>query len=242
MPALLEVRDAVGGYGETQVLHGLDLTVEHGQAIGLVGPNGHGKSTLLNHISGLRRLRSGSIVFDDHDITHASSAEIVERGFIQVPQGNQLFSECSVQENLELGSYPKRARAGRKQNLELVFELFPKLAQRRRQLAHTLSGGERQMLAVGVGLMSQPRLLVLDEPTLGLAPSIKSELFQRMLRMQEETDLTLVVIDGDLSFVLGLTRRWSAVLSGRVVAEGESSAADAKQSIIKLMFGEGAHA
>lgn len=236
MTALLEVRDAVGGYGETLVLKGLDLTVGEGESVGLVGPNGHGKTTLLAHISGLLRLRSGGIAFAGEDITHASSAAIVQAGFIQVPQGSTLFPECTVAENLELGAYPRRARAGRRRNLEQVYGLFPRLAERRGQLTRTLSGGERQMLAIGVGLMCEPRLLVLDEPTLGLAPSIKGELARQIAEIRA-AGTSLLLIDGDLTFVLGLTDRWDGVESGRVVRSGSSSSASAKEDIVQLMFG-----
>lgn len=236
MTALLEVVDAVGGYGETTVLHSLSLTVDEGESVGLVGPNGHGKTTLLSHISGLLRLTSGSITFAGEDITRASSASIVERGFIHVPQGNLLFPHCSVAENLELGSYPRRARATRRANLERVYELFPRLAERRAQLSRTLSGGERQMLAIGVGLMSDPRLLVLDEPTLGLAPSIKNELARRIADVRA-AGTSLLLIDGDLTFVLGLTDRWEGVESGRVVMSGSSASQRAQDEIVELMFG-----
>jgi branched-chain amino acid transport system ATP-binding protein len=236
MTALLTVSDAIGGYGETTVLHTLNLSIDEGEAVGLVGPNGHGKTTLLNHISGLLRLESGSITFAGNDISRASTAEIVEAGFIHVAQGSRLFPECTVEENLQLGSYPRRARSKRKENLERVFELFPRLLERRTQLSRTLSGGERQMLAIGVGLMSQPRLLVLDEPTLGLAPSIKLEL-ARQIGVIREQGMSLLVIDGDLSFVLGLTDRWDGVESGRVVMSGSSHSESAESEIVDLMFG-----
>ncbi len=236
MSALLEVEDAVGGCGETIVLHGLSLSLDEGESVGLVGPNGHGKTTLLSHLSGLLRLRSGSARFAGRDITRASSAAIVDAGLIQVPQGGTAFPDCTVAENLELGAYARHARAGRRTNLERVYALFPRLAERRTQLARTLSGGERQMLAIGVGLMSVPRLLVLDEPTLGLAPSIKGELSRGIAGIREE-GTSLLLIDGDLSFVLGLTDRWLGVESGRVVLSGSSRSETAAEEVVHLMFG-----
>jgi branched-chain amino acid transport system ATP-binding protein len=237
MSELLKVVDAYGGYGETEVLHGISLEVDEGESVGIVGPNGHGKTTLLNHISGLRRLTSGQIVFGGTDITRASTAAIVEAGFIHVAQGSRLFPECTVIENLELGSYSRRARGRRAANLAHVLELFPRLAERRTQHSKTLSGGERQMLAIGVGIMSQPRLLVLDEPCLGLAPSIKLELARQVATLRAD-GTSLIVIDGDLQFVLGLTDRWVGVESGRVRAEGGSMDDDATERIVDLMFGK----
>lgn len=237
MTSLLSVEDAVGGYGETEVLHGISLKVAAGESVGLIGPNGHGKTTLLRHVSGLQRLKSGRIEFAGQDITRAGSAQIVEAGFIQVAQGNRLFPDCTVTENLSLGSYPKRARAKSVENLAMVLELFPRLAERRGQLCRTLSGGERQMLAIGIGLMGNPLLLVLDEPTLGLAPSIKIELAKRIQGIREQ-GTSLLVVDGDLTFVLGLTDRWEGVESGRVVLSGGSDDESAPQQIAQLMFGE----
>ena len=176
MSALLSLAGVRAGYGAVNVLHGISIDLEPGQSIGLFGPNGHGKTTLLHTISGLIRASAGRISFDGEDITKARAADIVARGLIHSPQGNTLFGEMAVAETLQLAAFTPRARKQRRQHLAEVYELFPRLQERGKQLARTLSGGERQMLSIGCALMCAPRLLMLDEPTLGLSPRLKEEL------------------------------------------------------------------
>jgi len=233
---LLEVRDLETGYGRTPVLHGVSLRLEEGVRVGLIGPNGHGKTTLMRAISGLLRPWAGDILLGGRSIARRSPAEIVAEGLIHVPQANALFPYMTVLENLELGAWPKRARAAKGETLEQVFRLFPRLRERRRQECRTLSGGERQMVSIGVGLMARPAILMLDEPTLGLSPKLKSEL-RDAIGAISETGVPLVLVEQDVSFMLSLTDRFYLVSEGRVAAE--FSAADALDhgKIMGMYFG-----
>ena len=197
---LLQISGLNAGYGQTQVLRNVSLDIPQRARVGLFGPNGHGKTTLLRAISGLLRPWSGHIAFSGTRVDGLRPGRIVELGIVQVPQGNTLFPRLTVGETLSLGSYARRARAGAKRNLDLVLTLFPRLAERRGQLCGTLSGGERQMLSIGLGVLTSPRLLILDEPTLGLAPRIKDELCEAIRRLSER-DLPLIVVEQDVEFL-----------------------------------------
>src|SRR5581483_11598761 len=166
--ALLDVRDLRAGYGETEVLRGIDLRIAQGEIVAVLGSNGVGKSTLNRTLSGVLRARGGSISFEGHDLSHERPQAIVARGLIHVPEGRRIFPNLSVRENLDLGSY-RRATERRAQNRERVYSIFPRLRQRSGQRAGTLSGGEQQMLAIGRGLMAEPKLMIMDEPSLGLS-------------------------------------------------------------------------
>ncbi|RDI54882.1 ABC transporter ATP-binding protein [Microvirga subterranea] len=182
---MLEVRSLRAGYGGTEVLRGLDLSVGAGEIVAVLGSNGVGKTTLNKVLSGVLRANEGEIRFDGKTLTGASSADIVEAGLIHVPEGRKIFPNMSVRENLELGSY-RRGRERRSANLERVFETFPRLRERSGQAAGTLSGGEQQMLAIGRGMMAEPRLLILDEPSLGLSPLLVEEMFTLIRRLNGE--------------------------------------------------------
>lgn len=182
---MLEVRSLRAGYGGTEVLRGLDLSVEAGEIVAVLGSNGVGKTTLNKVLSGVLRANDGDIRFDGKVLNGASSSAIVEAGLIHVPEGRKIFPNMSVRENLELGSY-RRGRERRSANLEWVFETFPRLRERVGQAAGTLSGGEQQMLAIGRGLMAEPRLLILDEPSLGLSPLLVEEMFGLIRRLNGE--------------------------------------------------------
>jgi branched-chain amino acid transport system ATP-binding protein len=192
MNVLLEVSGLSAGYGPVEVLHGVSLEVARGEIVALLGSNGAGKSTLSNTVCGLVSARSGAVRFDGQDITRAHYRRIVAAGLIQVPEGRRVFPNLSVLENLELGSFT-RARANRAHNLARVFGLFPRLAERKGQLAGTMSGGEQQMLAIGRGLMAEPRLLILDEPSLGLSPLLVEELFALIERLHADGQAVLLV-------------------------------------------------
>ena len=179
---MLEVRSLRAGYGGTEVLRGLDLSVGAGEIVAVLGSNGVGKTTLNKVLSGVLRANEGEIRFDGKTLTGASSADIVEAGLIHVPEGRKIFPNMSVRENLELGSY-RRGRDRRSTNLERVFDTFPRLRERSGQAAGTLSGGEQQMLAIGRGMMAEPRLLILDEPSLGLSPLLVEEMFALIRRL-----------------------------------------------------------
>ena len=232
----LEVERLVAGYGNVEVLHGISLAVGRGERVGLFGPNGHGKTTLLRAISALIRSRSGSISFGEDRIQTLTPGQIVERGLVHVPQGNTLFPRMTVLENLMLGAYPARAWPARRENLARVFALFPKLEQRQQQLCRTLSGGERQMVSIGIGLMGAPTLLMLDEPTLGLAPKIKDELAQAIGEIAA-SGVTMLMVDQDIELLLGVCQRLYFVENGQVSLETEEGAQIDRQQILEMYFG-----
>jgi branched-chain amino acid transport system ATP-binding protein len=233
---LLDVDGLVAGYGKATVVRELSFHVQPGEAIALLGPNGHGKTTTLSAVSGLIRATGGSIRFEDDDITRRSATEIVLRGLTQIPQGSRLFPGLTVDENLMLGGRLPRAKKHRPETLEMVRDLFPKLVQRRTQLVGTLSGGERQMVAIGMGLMAKPTLLILDEPTLGLAPRVRSEILAA-LREIRASGLSLVVADGDIDFLFELTDRWYLIELGRVVGSGDSANRPSQEEVMSMYVG-----
>jgi len=202
---MLEVRDLVAGYGLTRVLEGVSLEVKAGEIVAVLGSNGAGKTTLNMAISGLVRPRGGEIVFDGTPITGRTPAEIMGLGLIQVPEGRKIFPNLSVRENLELGSY-RRAKANRARNLERVFDAFPRLRERTVQAAGTLSGGEQQMLAIGRGMMAEPRLLILDEPSLGLSPLLVEEMFALIRRLHGE-GLSIMLVEQNVAQSLEIADR-----------------------------------
>lgn len=234
---LLQVTDLSVTLGDVQILHNVNIAVEDDGQIGLFGPNGHGKTTLLETISGLHRPSSGSITFEGEEIQTLSPGAIVDRGLIHVPQGNTLFPRMTVLENLQLGAYSKRTWSGRDMRVKEVFELFPRLAERSSQLCRTLSGGERQMLAVGVGLMGDAKLLMLDEPTLGLSPRLKNELREAISRIAN-TGVPFIVVEQDVEFLLGLAKRLYLIQDGRVALETTAGDSRLKHSeILDMYFG-----
>ena len=218
---LLEVRDLQAAYGRVTALWDVSFEVEEGQVVALLGSNGSGKTTTLRTISGLLPAVSGSVHFAGRDITHARSDQIVELGIIHVPEARQLWPRMSVGENLELGAYSPKARVKRADSLERVFGLFPRLRERRNQAAGTLSGGERQMCALGRGLMGLPRLLMLDEPSLGLAPRLVSEMFET-LRLLREQGLTVLLVEQNVHQALELADTGYVLETGRLVLSGPS--------------------
>ncbi|CDX54098.1 High-affinity branched-chain amino acid transport ATP-binding protein LivF [Mesorhizobium plurifarium] len=238
MMPLLDVKDVQAGYGDMRVLHGLSLHVGPQESIGLFGPNGHGKTTLLKTISSLVRPTAGSITFDGTDITGRKPPAIVEAGLIHAPQGNTLFGNMRIAETLELAAFSKRASTGAQRRLDDVYALFPRLAERKTQLAKTLSGGERQMLSIGCALMCAPRLLMLDEPTLGLSPRLKEELGAAIGEISK-SGVPLIVVEQDIEFLLSLTDRLYLVEHGLVVREIDRASAPDHEEVMRLYFGEG---
>ncbi len=225
---LLEVRDVFAGYGDGDVLRGVNLDVKAGEIVSVLGSNGVGKSTLNRAVSGIVRTRAGSIHFDGAAIERESPASIVARGLIHVPEGRRLFTNLSVDDNLDLGSY-RRAAARRSQNRERVFGIFPRLRERRTQRAGTLSGGEQQMLAIGRGLMAEPRLLILDEPSLGLSPILVEELFALITRIHAE-GVTVLLVEQNVVQGLATANRAYILAEGQCVMSGPAAeiAADPK--------------
>tara|TARA_E500000318_G_scaffold35381_1_gene34585 strand:- start:1390 stop:2091 length:702 start_codon:yes stop_codon:yes gene_type:complete len=215
---MLEVKDLKAGYGQAKVLHGVSLKIGEGELVALLGSNGAGKSTLNNNVSGIYKPFAGSIRFDGIEIAGARSEEIVDRGLIQVPEGRRVFPNMSVRENLELGSY-RRATPNRARNIDRVVEIFPRLKERFDQYAGTLSGGEQQMLAIGRGLMAEPRLLILDEPSLGLSPLLVEEMFALIQKLRAE-GLAIFLVEQNVVQSLEIADRAYVMENGLITVEG----------------------
>jgi branched-chain amino acid transport system ATP-binding protein len=209
-------------YGSVPAISDISITISEGEAVGLLGANGAGKSTTLRAISGLIRLTSGKITFLGADLAALPPHKIAEMGIAHVPEGRQVFPELTVKENLEVGAYIPRAKAERSRTLELVFGIFPALAERRNQLAGTMSGGEQQMLAVGRGLMLRPRLLMLDEPSLGLAPVVTDATFAKIQEVHA-MGTAILLVEQNVSRALTMVQRAYVLESGRVILHGSSA-------------------
>jgi branched-chain amino acid transport system ATP-binding protein len=215
---MLEVKDLVTGYGGVPILRGISITVQHGEVVAVLGANGVGKTTLNRAISGLNAIKSGSISFGGAVISGLTPPQIVERGLIHVPEGRKIFPNMNVRENLELGSY-RRGKPNRARNLEKMYDIFPRLRERMDQLAGTLSGGEQQMLAIGRGLMAEPKLLILDEPSLGLSPLLVEELFALIARIAGE-GLAVMLVEQNVVQSLDLATRAYVLENGAVAMQG----------------------
>lgn len=235
----LNVENLTSGYGRIEVLHGLSIEVEADGAVGLFGPNGHGKTTLLNTISGLIAPTGGRIRFGDTDLSGVAPNVVVDAGIVHVAQASTLFPRMTVLEALTLGAYPKAAWPHRRTTLEKVFSIFPRLAERRSQLCRTLSGGERQMAAIGVGLMGRPRLLMLDEPTLGLAPKIRKELAER-IGIVAQSGVGLIVVDQDVDLLLALCPRLYLIEKGVVTMDIKDRSQLQHKDVVERYFGSAA--
>lgn len=236
MNPILSVEGVTAGYGRVTVLHDISLEAGRFGNVGLFGPNGHGKTTLLRAVSGLLQPKSGRILFDGQDIAGRSARAIVGAGLIHVPQGNRLFQDLSIADCMALGAYSPRARPHEAENREKVIKLFPKLAERWRQRVRTLSGGERQMVSIGTALMSHPRLLILDEPTLGLAPKIKDELCASVMDISRG-GVPLIVVEQDIEFLLELTQQLYLVNHGAVATEIKPGESLDHGEIMSMYFG-----
>jgi branched-chain amino acid transport system ATP-binding protein len=219
--ALLSVRGLRSGYSGVEVLRGVDLDVGSGEIVALLGSNGAGKSTFNQTVSAVIAARRGSVHFDGRDITRAHYREVVGLGLIHVPEGRRIFPNLSVRENLELGSFA-RARANRAYNLERVFTIFPRLKERIGQFAGTMSGGEQQMLAIGRGLMGEPRLLILDEPSLGLSPLLVEELFGLIARLHAD-GLAILLVEQNVAQSLEIAQRAYVMENGAIQFSGTSA-------------------
>ena len=223
---ILEVSGLDSFYGELQVLRGAALNVRQGEVVALFGPNGHGKSTLLKAIAGIHPPQAGEIRFKGQPITRLPSDRIVALGLAYIPEARNLFREMTVMENLRLGAYNRRARSQAARNLDLVFALFPRLAERRDQMAATLSGGESRMLAVGRGLMSSASLLLIDEPSIGLSPLMKKTVFSAIHRIKTQTDISIMVVEQEVDYPLALADRIYLLKKGQVGMAREAGAVD----------------
>ncbi|NBQ89467.1 MAG: ABC transporter ATP-binding protein [Betaproteobacteria bacterium] len=232
---LLEVQGLRGGYGAVEVLRGVDLQVQHGEIVALLGSNGAGKSTLNNVLSGIYPAWAGSVRFDGQDLSGAHYRRVVQAGLIQVPEGRKIFPNLSVLENLELGSFT-RARERRRQNLERVLDTFPRLRERLSQFAGTMSGGEQQMLAIGRGLMAEPRLLILDEPSLGLSPLLVEEMFALIGRLHAQ-GLSVLLVEQNVAQSLDIAQRAYVLENGEVRFHGTSAELLASDALRRAYLG-----
>jgi branched-chain amino acid transport system ATP-binding protein len=216
---LLQVEDLQVSYGAIKALQGISFHVDEGEIVTLIGANGAGKSTTLNTISGLYRPRAGHVWFKERDITVVPPSDIVRLGIVQVPEGRKIFAPLTVQENLEMGAYTRTDKDEIRQSMERVFRSFPRLKERLSQLGGTLSGGEQQMLAMGRGLMARPALLLLDEPSMGLAPILVEEIF-RIIQEINEQGTSILLVEQNAHMALSVATRGYVLETGRIVLEG----------------------
>jgi branched-chain amino acid transport system ATP-binding protein len=219
--ALLDVRKLEVAYGGIQAVKGIDLAVAQGELVCLIGANGAGKTTTLKGICGLLPVRAGSVHYAGEDVTGRPAFELVRRGLAMVPEGRGVFGALTIEENLAMGAYARRDRDGVRADVERVFALFPRLKERRRQTAGTLSGGEQQMLAMGRALMSKPRLLLLDEPSMGLAPLMVQKVFETIVAVSRE-GVTMLLIEQNAKLALEVSHRGYVMESGEITLQGEA--------------------
>ncbi|MCD6574424.1 ABC transporter ATP-binding protein [Candidatus Aerophobetes bacterium] len=238
---MLKIRNLRSFYGNLQALKGISLHIEAGEIVALIGANGAGKSTLLNSISGVISSKRGQILLDGKDITYFPPQRIVKEGISLVPEGRQLFSPLSVMDNLLLGAYQRfsiKKKTQIERDLERVFQIFPILKERRKQVAGTLSGGEQQMLAIARGLMSKPKILLLDEPSMGLAPKIVQDIFRIILRLRDE-GTTIFLVEQNAQKALEIADRGYVIETGRIVFEGKSEELLGNREIVRAYLGRG---
>ena len=218
---MLEVTNLTVSYGAIRALKGISFEVGQGEIISLIGSNGAGKTTTLHSISNLIKKQGGSVSFNGEDITSLAADQIVRRGLIHVPEGRRIFANLTVKENLEMGAFIRKDKAGIKTDMERVYELFPRLKERIKQVAGTLSGGEQQMLAMGRGIMSQPKLLLLDEPSMGLAPILVDEIFSIIQRINKE-GTTILLVEQNAFKAMSIASRVYILETGNIIKSGDA--------------------
>lgn len=235
--ALLEVRDVHTYYGNIHALQGVSLAVDEGEIVTLIGANGAGKSTTLRTISALLQPRPGSVWLKGEEITSLPPHEVVARGVVQVPEGRGIFARLSVMENLELGTYGRRDTSRVADDLAMVFDTFPRLKERRKQAGGTLSGGEQQMLAIGRGLMADPEVLLLDEPSMGLAPILVEEIFAVITRLNRDRNTTILLVEQNAQAALTVAHRGYVLETGRVEISGSAAVLRRDQRVVEAYLG-----
>ena len=234
--AILKVENLSTGYGEVQILWDVSIEAEKGRLTTIIGSNGAGKTTLLRAVMGILPAWNGRVIFRGEDITKLPAYKRVDLGLIMVPEGRMVFPEMSVYENLEMGAYSKRARERLKETMEFVFTLFPRLKERINQKAGTMSGGEQQMLAIGRGLMGCPELLIMDEPSLGLAPKLVLEVFEVIEKLKEE-GITMLLVEQNVHLSLAITDHAYVMAEGRIVMEGPGKELAQSDEVRKAYLG-----
>jgi branched-chain amino acid transport system ATP-binding protein len=233
---ILEVEDLNTYYGAIHALKGISLTVEAGEIVSLIGANGAGKTTTLNTISGIVAAHSGHVRLEGVDVTHLPPHEIVTRGVVQVPEGRRMFARLTVDENLRMGGYTVKSPADVKAGIELAHEMFPRLRERRTQVAGTLSGGEQQMLAIARALMSQPQILLLDEPSMGLAPVLVDSIFETIARLHEQ-GTTILLVEQNARMALQIADRAYVIETGTIVMADSAAALREDPNVQKVYLG-----
>jgi branched-chain amino acid transport system ATP-binding protein len=220
---MLEIKDLEVAYGSITALHGISLKVEKGKIVTLIGSNGAGKSTTLRAISGLRRVRKGKILFEGQEITNRPPHRIVGHGLTQVPEGRMIFPNLTVLENLQMGAFRQKNKQEFRKDSEYVFQIFPRLKERQKQVAGTLSGGEQQMLAIGRALMSTPRYLMLDEPSLGIAPILVKTIFSKISEINQQLGITILLVEQNANLALEISDYGYVLETGRIILQDESA-------------------
>ena len=238
---MLQIENIISGYGQVEVLHGISLEVKPGEIVSVIGSNGAGKSTLLRTISGLINVRQGRMTFANQDITSLPPSKIVAMGLVHVPEGRQVFNSLTVFENLLMGIYIKRGefkKEKKRELLEFVLNLFPILRTREKQVAGTLSGGEQQMLAIARALMSEPKLLLFDEPSMGLSPMVIGNIIEVIRRLNQEVGLTILLVEQNPALGLALSNRTYVLNLGKVIASGNSKEMLMQEDLRKVYLGQ----
>jgi branched-chain amino acid transport system ATP-binding protein len=220
---MLEIKNLSVSYGAINALHGISLSVPAGSIVTLIGANGAGKTTTLKTVSGLLKPKAGEIIYDGKNITALPPHEIVKRGLSHVPEGRMIFANLTVHENLQMGAYLVRDKKVIQRELEFVFATFPRLKEREKQIAGTLSGGEQQMLAIGRALMSQPKFLMLDEPSLGLAPLLVKTIFEKIVEINRERGLTILLVEQNANRALEISHTGYVLETGKIILHGDSA-------------------
>ena len=233
---MLKVENINVYYGAIHALKGISVEVKEGEIVTLIGANGAGKSTILRTISGLLRTKTGNILFEGNSVATMAPEEIVKKGISQVPEGRRIFANMSVEENLELGAYIRSDKPGIRKDIDKVFERFPRLGERRKQIAGTLSGGEQQMLAIGRGLMSQPRLLLLDEPSMGLAPLLVKEIFS-IIKEINASGTTILLVEQNANMALSIAHQAYVLETGRITLSGSAKELMESEEVRKAYLG-----
>jgi branched-chain amino acid transport system ATP-binding protein len=234
---MLRVDDLCVAYGKIQVLHHVGLGVGHGEIVALIGANGAGKSTLINSISGLLKPKQGAILFEDCRVDRLLPEEVVKRGLVQVPEGRELFPALTVLENLQMGSFTIRDKVRMQANLERVYELFPILREKSSSLAQTMSGGEQQMLAIGRAMMSEPKMLMMDEPSFGLAPLMVARIFEIAVRLNQDHGIPILIVEQNVSQSLKIAHRGYVMERGDVTMQGTGQELLNNPHVVKCYMG-----
>ncbi|MCB0724615.1 MAG: ABC transporter ATP-binding protein [Ignavibacteriae bacterium] len=236
--AMLKIENLKVNYGAINAIKGINVNVEEGSIVTLIGANGAGKTTILRTISGLVKADSGTIRFQDQDITNTKPNKIVQMGISQAPEGRLIFSNLTVKENLEMGAYTRKDTNNIKDDLEFLFTLFPRLKERLKQLGGTLSGGEQQMLAISRALMSKPKLLLLDEPSLGIAPILVKTIFEKIVALNKATGVTILLVEQNANLALASAHYGYVLETGKIILEGSAKELAQNEEVKKAYLGE----